>query len=287
MNDITSMYSSIVQVWRELPLGPYEKSFIRALVFGISVFAVVCAIERAYGKQNAYSRRRGFWHDVGYWVYYRTGLDTFFYGAVFFAALEKPLSFLDLALLKPLPSGLQAVILLIVIDFMGYWAHRAQHHFRFLWAFHTTHHSQEHMTLFTGARFHPLDTLWLVTVSFIAARIFGSGPQVYLAVVITLWLINLLIHTRIPWGYGPLFKVLVSPNFHAYHHSADPAHYDKNFSSGTFSFWDYLFGTAVPDGSPVPGRLGLKNVKATSLWSTLITPFYLLYTFYITPARDK
>ena len=55
-------------------------------------------------------------------------------------------------------------------------------------------------------------------------------------------LIGELQHTQIPWRFGPLHWVLVTPRFHLYHHSIDPAHHDRNFGI-VFSFWDRLFGT--------------------------------------------
>jgi len=288
MQTLASLYSSVIEAWTNLPLGTAERSFVKAFVTGFFFFLIVHAIERIYGtRDDYYFRSRGFVYDIVYWFYYRTRLDYFLYATVMLAALKEPLSFLDLKLVSSLPVALQAILIFLVGDFAGYWAHRAQHRFKFLWAFHTTHHSQEQVSIFTGARFHPIDTLWISLFAYLLLRIVGGDAQIWPWLAYLLWSVNLLIHSRIPWGYGPLYKVLVSPNFHAYHHSIDPAHYNKNFSSGIFSIWDYLFGTAVKDHEPIPTRFGLANVKPTSLWSTLAAPFRLLGEFYLTPVRGK
>jgi sterol desaturase/sphingolipid hydroxylase (fatty acid hydroxylase superfamily) len=83
-------------------------------------------------------------------------------------------------------------------------------------------------------------------------------------------------HTQISWRLGPMYRVFMTPTFHSYHHSTDPQHHNKNFSGGVFSFWDYIFGTAVKDTQTPPGRLGLENLHMGSLWSMLVMPFQLL-----------
>ncbi len=287
MQWLASLSSRVIDVWANLPLGTAEKTSLKAFLTGLLLFLIVYAVERIYRVRDNDFRSRGFVHDIVYWFYYRTNLNYFLYTTVLLAALEEPLSFLDLKLVSSLPAALQAVLIFLVGDFVGYWAHRAQHSFKFLWAFHTTHHSQEQVNIFTGARFHPIDALWLLLFAYLPLRIMGGSSQIWPWLAFLIWIVNMLIHSRIPWGYGPLHKLLVSPNFHAYHHSTDPAHFNKNFSTGTFCVWDYMFGTAVKDREPIPTLFGLTNVKPTSLWSTLVTPFRLLGEFYLTPVSGK
>ena len=42
------------------------------------------------------------------------------------------------------------VLTFVVIDFVFYWYHRAQHRVRFMWCAHVVHHSSEHMNLGTA-----------------------------------------------------------------------------------------------------------------------------------------
>ena len=47
------------------------------------------------------------------------------------------------------------VLTFVVIDFVFYWYHRAQHRVRFIWCAHVVHHSSEHMNLGTALRQSP------------------------------------------------------------------------------------------------------------------------------------
>jgi sterol desaturase/sphingolipid hydroxylase (fatty acid hydroxylase superfamily) len=49
-------------------------------------------------------------------------------------------------------------------------------------------------------------------------------------------------HANLRSGYGWLKYLLVTPQSHRIHHSAEARHRDKNFGI-FFSFWDRLFGT--------------------------------------------
>ena len=52
------------------------------------------------------------------------------------------------------------------------------------------------------------------------------------------------------FGKAPLKWLIVTPDFHHWHHTVEPAAIDHNYASH-FPFLDYLFGTAVkPDRFP-------------------------------------
>lgn len=157
MDPIQSLYEQARAMWRLLLPGSLERGFAGAALYLVALYVVVLAIETAYGARTRNYRTRDFGHDVAYYFYYRSGFHRLFVTAAFFAALSAPLSFLDLKLLTPLPPLAQLAIGLVVTDFSMYWLHRAQHHFRFLWAFHSMHHSQEHLTFASYLRFHPVE----------------------------------------------------------------------------------------------------------------------------------
>lgn len=59
-------------------------------------------------------------------------------------------------------------------------------------------------------------------------------------------------HANLPWTWGPR-RVFVSPVYHHWHHSTDPAAVDRNFA-GVLVLWDWLFGTPyLPAGKPPQG----------------------------------
>ena len=51
-------------------------------------------------------------------------------------------------------------------------------------------------------------------------------------------------HTNTSVRLGPLRYLFVTPNFHHWHHSCDQEGLDRCYAAH-FSFWDYVFGTAV------------------------------------------
>jgi len=287
VDDLSAWVGGLRQLWRSLIPGTIERTLATAVVFATVYFLLVLVVERACGTRTANYRSRGFAHDLAYYLYMKGGLQKYVIPVAFIATLREPLAFLDLKLLEGLPFALKFITWLLAADFVQYWMHRAKHHFRFLWAFHTTHHSQEHVNFATFARIHPVEDLVGQFVHLFLLLILGADPVFSLLVFLVLDMIDQLQHTQIPWRFGPLYGILVMAPFHMYHHSTDPAHYNRNFGV-LFSFWDRLFGTAVNEReNPKPSRFGLDDVKPTSLWSTLVEPFRLVYRFYAPAGAPK
>lgn len=278
MDELIRLYGNAHAWLRDLPLGTIEKNCVVAAATLAFFYVLVWACERAGGTRTDNYRSKDFAFDVAFWFYYRSGLNWILFMAAFFTMLDGELRFLDVGLVKDQPYLVQLVVFLLVSDCCVYWAHRAMHKFRFLWAFHTTHHAPERMTFATSARFHPVEIFVQYVWYYALIRLMGANPLAWLPVLFIMELNLEAQHSRIPWKLGPFYRVIVTPSYHAYHHSTNPAHFDRNFCSGVFSFWDYLFGTAVPDGSPLPARLGLPDVRMPTLWSTLATPFRIALT---------
>ena len=266
------MFAEGLAWWRALPLGPLERDGIRALLLGVALLVLVGGIERAHRLSAAPYRTRGFLHDVAYWFYYRLGLHYLFFLALIFPALAAFLPARGDGLLGGLPFALQALLYFALADLCVYWIHRAQHRFRWLWAFHSVHHSQTELTFATSQRVHPLDHLVQDVLMFVPLSLLGFDGAAWIPLYLAGELTLALQHSRIPWTYGPLYRVLVSPVFHRYHHAADPAYHHTNFA-GIFSFWDYLFGTAARREGPLPQAFGVDGLHHATLLDTLVAPF--------------
>ena len=63
-------------------------------------------------------------------------------------------------------------------------------------------------------------------------------------------------HCNVNVRLGPLRFLLVTPNFHHWHHSQDQEALDKNYAAH-FAFLDYLFGTAVKSDRAWPASYGV------------------------------
>ena len=126
-------------------------------------------------------------------------------------------------------------------DFLFYWFHRFQH--RFLWRFHSVHHSIENMTA-ANSYHHWSEPFWsqiLVILPLSFFQIVALDQAVWLALVMRLY--PFYIHSPIWLHMGPLAAVMVDNRFHRVHHSIERRHFDRNFGAIT-TLWDRLFGTA-------------------------------------------
>ncbi len=263
---------------RLLPRGGVPRQFLQALVIGVIFYLIIYQLERASGARTSQYRSRGFLHDIAYWLYYRSGVNQLLFTAALFAFLGPRLAFVQLRGINHLPLVLRAVIWLVVIDFTSYWIHRLQHASPFIWAFHSTHHSQEQLNFATTTRFHPVDHFISDSLKFVPLLILGASPLDWLPLYLAMDFAAATQHSQIAWRMGPLSKVLVTPRFHSFHHSTEPCHFNKNFGA-LFSVWDHLFGTAV-DAPEQPSRYGLTDVRTPTLFSTLVLPFYVLRRSY-------
>lgn len=148
--------------------------------------------------------------------------------------------------LTTLPVWVQVVVLLILADFWQYWCHRLKHANPYLWQFHKIHHSQRELTVLTRFRFPILDRLLSLVLVVPLGAITGS-ETLPLALYILVALRSCLEHSGLNWTFGPLGRLIVSPSFHAVHHSVAPEHINRNFG-GFLSVWDYLFHTSAARG---------------------------------------
>jgi len=164
----------------------------------------------------------------------------------------------------------QLPLALLLADLLGYLSHRARHHL--FWRFHALHHAPRDLRASSAARMHPIDEiadalfigLILLVAGFDWWTLAALGPITLLYTLIT--------HADVPWAFGPLGRVLVSPRMHRWHHDrgrgADAA---VNFA-GIFALWDVLFGTFyLPDAGPA--EVGTDEEAPRSLWAQLVAPF--------------
>lgn len=260
--------------WRALGLSQFEKGAVKVALVTTALFVIVWAIERACGTRGDHYRSRSFGHDLAFWCYYRLGIHDALFVTWMMVALEPLVAPIALESASQLPFLAQALLYLLVGDFVAYWVHRAEHRFPWMWAFHTTHHSQTKLTFATTARFHPVEMIYHTLLAYLPLRLLGVQPAAWLPMYLFLQLYTAVQHTQIPWRLGPFYRVIATPSFHAYHHSADPAHHDHNFGT-LFSLWDHLFGTAIPRDAAAPQRFGLGG-EAPSFAGTLLNPFRML-----------
>ena len=179
-----------------------------------------------------------------------------------------------------------ALILWLPSDFSIYWVHRIYHRWERIWPLHAVHHSAEVMTPFTTYRQHPVANL----LTSVAQAVFVGICQGLLIGVLVEDLavaeiagINLCIvlanaglaalhHSHVWLSYGPLLEhVFISPAQHQIHHSADPAHYDRNFGN-SLALWDWMFGTLYVIRGREELTLGLSGEAEQALMRQRLGP---------------
>ena len=158
------------------------------------------------------------------------------------------------------------LVYLLLLDFVDYLMHRAQHRFDAWWALHALHHSQRQMTMWSDNRNHLLDDLIRDALLVQIGHLIGVAPAQFVAIVAFGQLVESLSHANLRLSFGLIGeRLLVSPRFHRLHHAIGLGH-ESAAGSGTlggcnfavlFPVWDILFGTA-DFRSPV-GPTGIRD----------------------------
>jgi sterol desaturase/sphingolipid hydroxylase (fatty acid hydroxylase superfamily) len=147
-----------------------------------------------------------------------------------------------------LPAPVQFTAILVLTDFTQYWIHRAFHRVPALWRFHAVHHSAETMDWLAGSRLHLVDVALTRGLTYVPIYVLGFAEGPLFAYVAFVSIQATFIHANVRFEFGPLRWLLATPQFHHWHHAADPAAVDKNFAVH-LPVLDRLFGSYhLPDG---------------------------------------
>ena len=171
------------------------------------------------------------------------GLLKFFY--------DHYLSMLTIHATAVWPMAWRVVLSVFLLDFFSWVHHYIRHKVELFWYFHMTHHSQTQLNIFTENRFHVVEYLLAVTVTFPPTFMLGLGlgEIVWLAFV-TYWYTRVY-HANLRTNYGFLKHFMVTPQSHRIHHSIEERHWNKNFGV-LFTIWDRMFGTLYTNYDEYP-----------------------------------
>jgi sterol desaturase/sphingolipid hydroxylase (fatty acid hydroxylase superfamily) len=255
-----------VQIVHAFLLDPLRATLLAAAVF--------IPFERLAAERPAQRVLRS-----GWLVDALTGIANTF---VLFTVLLLALSAIDRAAALTLPGVrewvsarsfvLQVIAAIAIGDLGVYLAHRLMHTVPALWRCHAIHHSASEMDWLVALRFHAVDLL--------VTRVATLAPLVALrfspaAIAVTLAAFGwqaYLVHANVRVTYGPLRWVLVSPEFHHWHHSAEREAFNRNYASVIVG-WDVLFGTAHLPAGRAPRAYGIADQVPTGYMARLLYPF--------------
>ena len=161
------------------------------------------------------------------------------------------LQMLTIESVQALPLAASLMLGILVSDFLGWFHHWVRHKVPLLWEFHTVHHSQRELNIFTDTRYHMLEYLFSKTIVAFPLMMFSVDYHgITLILVVHIWFTRLY-HGNIRSNFGVLRYVFVTPQSHRVHHSIEERHWNKNFGV-LLSIWDRMFGTQYDNCDEYP-----------------------------------
>ena len=138
-------------------------------------------------------------------------------------------------------TALNIALTFLLADFIYYWKHRFSHEWRFLWSYHSVHHSSKEFNLTTALRL-PWVGNFPDALFYVPAVLMGFDPLTLVVGKGLVLIFQYPIHTD-SVGYLPYLDGLFNtPSNHRVHHGSNPVYLDKNHG-GVLIIWDRLFGT--------------------------------------------
>ena len=198
-------------------------------------------------------------------------------GFLFAYALIEPARSLNLPVARLWPHGwpvwVQAILMVLLVDFLRYWLHRAAHENDTLWRLHSVHHSVEQLYWLNTARFHPVEKALQMCLDSLPFLLLGVDARVLALYYLAYATNGFFQHCNIRLRYGFLNYIVGSAETHRWHHSRTPREANANYGN-TVIVWDLLFGTWFLPADRDVDELGLQDpVYPKSFLGLMRAPF--------------
>jgi len=171
-----------------------------------------------------------------------------------------------------LPALVRFLLVVLAADAVEYVSHRAYHEVPFLWRFHAVHHSPQQMDWLAGSRLHVGEVLATRALVLVPIFVLGFPQDTIFAYIIFVSVQGVLIHANIAMDLGWLRYVVVTPQFHHWHHASDEEAIDRNYCAHTPLF-DLMFGTFHLPKGRWPRTYGTVKPIPGSFFRQLLYPF--------------
>jgi sterol desaturase/sphingolipid hydroxylase (fatty acid hydroxylase superfamily) len=173
---------------------------------------------------------------------------------------------------QSLPTAVQVIILMVCADFVLYWSHRIFHEVPRLWKIHAVHHSVEHMDWLAGSRNHIVQTIVDRSIAMTPLYLLGADKAALDIYVTFAAFQAVLVHSNVGIPFGPLKYLVVTPQYHHWHHSTDKPAIDTNYAVH-FPLFDWLFNTYHMPHPHWPAEYGTSKRLPRTFLSQLFYPF--------------
>ena len=171
-----------------------------------------------------------------------------------------------------LPYLVQVPIVILIADLGIYWTHRILHVVPAMWQIHSVYHAVEVLDWLAAIHQHPLDVIFMKAGALFPLYALGFSTEAIATYLLVYYWQTWLVHAHVRLGSGPLRRILVSPEFHHWHHSSEAEARDRNFA-GLFSFYDVLFGSAYLPKEKKPKTFGIDHPMPSNYLALLAYPF--------------
>lgn len=170
---------------------------------------------------------------------------------IFFPAVTISVSYISseakwgLLNLMNIPSWIEVILAIIILDLIIYFQHIIFHRVPLLWKLHLVHHADPDYDMTTGSRFHPIEILLSLAIKVISIMVLGIPVTAVVLFELILSSSAMFNHGNInlPKRLDTIIRwFIVTPDMHRIHHSQDYKELNQNF--GFFlSGWDRVFRT--------------------------------------------
>lgn len=242
------------------------------------LFVLVVPFEKLFPRHRQHLRRKGLGTDIAFGIAQPllTPIGGFVGAIVGFASLAWLPGLAVRPLVLALPAGIRLVAGVVLFDFVTYWLHRWSHEVGSLWRFHSVHHSTEKLDWVSGLRGHPLDGA-LLAPPFLFLLAAGFSYEVAGALAVVQIVTGLFLHANVRWRWRALHRIVITPEFHHWHHADERAAHHTNYSV-FLPIWDIVFGTYFMPKDRRPSIYGVTPRLPDGLVPLLRHPFTGLRT---------
>ncbi len=218
------------------------------LSFFIGILACMAVLEFTLPRRNVDARRKLRWtNNIGIVILDSAIVRILLPTTTIAVAIYAENSGYGLFNLITIPYFVALVLSVLLLDVLIYGQHVVFHKIHWLWRFHRMHHSDTHIDVTTGIRFHPVEIILSLLIKFAAIIILGIPAVAILLFEIILNATSMITHSnlRLPlWLDKALRWLFVTPDMHRIHHSVYRQETDSNYGFN-LSVWDRLFGTYI------------------------------------------
>lgn len=247
VEEVTLRRRIVSGILRLMALGLIVMSLLYSadgLVIVILLFILVVPFEKIFPRHKGQKvRRPKLGTDIGYAL--ASPLLGLLTVAVAVVVGVLSLAWIPGLLIQPhvakIPLKWMPLIGFLLFDFLVYWTHRFYHEIEILWKFHSIHHSTEHLDWASGFRGHPLDGT-ILAPAFVFLISAGFSNELTGAFAVAQLLLGLFLHANVSWKLKWLHKLVITPEFHHWHHTNEKDAVWTNYST-FLPVWDLVFGT--------------------------------------------